>query len=449
MFAAEQIIQKKRDGHCLGGSEIDAFVRGISAGEVTDAQIAAWTMATWFRGMESEETARLTIAMRDSGRVMAWPGLDGPVLDKHSTGGVGDLVSLVLGPLVASCGAYVPMISGRGLGHTGGTLDKLESIPGFDTTPAIDQFEKLVRQNRLAIVGQSEELAPADRRIYAVRDVTATVSSPPLMISSILSKKLAEGLDGLVLDIKYGNGAFTPGPAEAVELAQQMSGVAANAGLACTALMTDMHAPLAWSAGNALEVLEAIAFLKGDPVCPRLREITLGLSAELLCVGGLANTAEEAMVKMEAALSSGRAAETFVTMVAAQGGPADLLDRPGHHLSSARVIRPLEADRDGYVGTIDTLAIGDIVVSLGGGRRKAGDIIDPSVGLSALLMSGERVERGEALALIHAADETAWSQAAQALISSYKITEQPTETEPLIHGRVAGVTRHEISSGPD
>ena len=443
MFAAEQVIQKKRDGHRLSEPEIDGFVRGIAAGEVTDAQIAAFTMATWFRGMDAEETAQLTLCMRDSGRVMSWDGLNGPVLDKHSTGGVGDLVSLVLGPLVASCGAFVPMISGRGLGHTGGTLDKLESIPGFDTAPTTERFDKLVRQNGIAIVGQSAELAPADRRIYAVRDVTATVSAPPLMISSILSKKLAEGLDGLVLDIKYGNGAFTASPSGALELAHQMSAVAANAGLSCNALVTSMNAPLASSAGNALEISETIRFLKDEPVNPRLREVTLGLSAELLCLGGLASSSAAAVPLLKSALESGRAAELFARMVAAQGGPADLLDRPEKYLPAAPVVRALEATRGGTINAIDTLAVGEAVVSLGGGRRKAGDTIDPAVGLSGLPTPGERIERGAPLAVIHAADDEHWAQCARALLSNIEISPGASETEPAIHGRVEGVLSNE------
>ncbi len=443
MFAAEQVIQKKRDGHRLSGAEIEFFVRGVASGEVTDAQIAAFTMATWFRGMDSRETAGLTLSMRDSGRVMAWPGLDGPVLDKHSTGGVGDLVSLVLGPLLASCGAYVPMISGRGLGHTGGTLDKLESIPGFDTAPGIERFEQLVRQVGIAIVGQSGDLAPADRRIYAVRDVTATVSAPPLMISSILSKKLAEGLDGLVLDIKHGNGAFTASPDEALELARQMSAVAADAGLACHALVTCMNAPLASSAGNALEVLESIDFLRGAAVNPRLREVTMGLSAELLCLGGLADTPAAAIPILEDAIASGRAAEAFARMVTAQGGPADLLERPEACLPSAPVVRAVEAEGAGYIGNIDTLAVGDAVVSLGGGRRKATDVINPAVGLSSLPSVGDRVERGVPLAVIHAADEAAWERSARAIRSSISISDQPAESAPAIHGRVQGAVSND------
>lgn len=443
MLLAEQIIQKKRDGHHLSGPEITAFVQGISSGEVTDAQIAAFTMATWFRGMAPMETALLTLAMRDSGRVMEWPGLDGPVLDKHSTGGVGDLVSLVLGPVIAACGGYVPMISGRGLGHTGGTLDKLESIPGFDTRLGTGRFQELVRKNGIAIVGQSDELAPADRRIYAVRDVTATVSSPPLMISSILSKKLAEGLDGLVLDIKYGNGAFTPDPAGATELAEQMSAVAADAGLACGALMTDMNAPLASSAGNALEVHEAMEFLTGGSVHPRLEEVTIGLASELLRLGGLASSGKEAGEMVAGSLASGRAAERFAAMVAAQGGPTGLLDQPGAWLPVAGVVRPLEADRDGYVAAIDTTAVGNVVVALGGGRRRAGDTINPAVGLSGLSGTGERVERGIPLAVIHAEDQAAWEEAAQKLAACFAIREDPPQKSPVIHGRIDGVASNE------
>lgn len=443
MIRAEEIIQKKRDGLALGAAEIAAFVNGVSNGTISDAQIAAFTMATWFNGMADHEAALLTLAMRDSGSVLDWPDLDGPVLDKHSTGGVGDLVSLVLGPVVASCGGYVPMISGRGLGHTGGTLDKLESIPGFDTTPGIERFAKLVKDNGIAIVGQTDELAPADRRIYAVRDVTATVSSPPLMISSILSKKLAEGLGGLVLDIKYGSGAFTPDPAAALELAVQMSSVAANAGVACNALVTDMNQPLAWSAGNALEVREAIRFLAGEKTHPRLEEVSLGLSGELLQLGGLAVSATEGRRLAAASISSGRAAEKFAAMVHAQGGPADLLERSTAYLPEARLVRPVAAQRTGYVAAIDTTAIGNIVVSLGGGRQRAEDTIDPRVGLTALLSAGERVESGAPLAVVHAEDEEAWQRAAQAILESYTIRDERPLSGPVIHQRIEGDVSNE------
>ena len=438
MVRAEEIIRRKRDGQALSGEHITAFVSGVAHGDVTDAQIAAFTMATWFKGMDEEETVRLTLAMRDSGRVLDWPDIDGSVLDKHSTGGVGDLVSLVLGPVVAACGGYVPMISGRGLGHTGGTLDKLESIPGFQTKLAIDRFRGLVRELGVAIVGQSSELAPADRRIYAVRDVTATVSSPPLMISSILSKKLAEGLDALVLDIKHGSGAFSPDLESASRLARQMTSVASNAGLSCNALLTDMNEPLAASAGNALEIAETVAFLRGEARQPRLYEVITGLSAELLWLGGLADSRASALRRVEECLDSGRAAERFAAMVAAQGGPADLLDRPEAHLAGAAVVRPVEAADNGCIASVDTLAVGDIVVALGGGRRRVDDRIDPSVGLSDLKSIGEPVVPGEPLAWVHAASEATWQAAASALRRAFQITKGTPAGNPVVHSIVEG-----------
>lgn len=438
MVRAEEIICRKRDGHPLSSEHIAAFVAGVADGTVTDAQIAAFTMATWFNGMDEEETVRLTLAMRDSGTVLDWSGLDGPVLDKHSTGGVGDLVSLVLGPVVAACGGFVPMISGRGLGHTGGTLDKLESIPGFRTELEITRFQQLVRERGIAIVGQSAELAPADRRIYAVRDVTATVSSPPLMISSILSKKLAEGLDALVLDIKHGSGAFSPGTEEATLLARQITAVAADAGVACSALLTDMNEPLAGSAGNALEMRETVAFLAGEDRRPRLYTVITGLSAELLRLGGLADSTETALRCVEECLDKGHAAERFAAMVAAQGGPADLLENPDGYLASATVVRPVEAERDGFIASIDTRAVGDVVVGLGGGRRHVGDRVDPSVGLSRLKSAGEPVARGESLGYVHAASMEAWQVAADALHRAYRISDTAPTANPVIHSIVEG-----------
>jgi thymidine phosphorylase len=311
MHAAKELILKKRDGAALNRAEIAAFVAGICDHTVSDAQLAAFAMATWFRGMEPAEQVALTLAMRDSGTVLQWPDLDGPVLDKHSTGGVGDMVSLLLAPIVAACGGFVPMISGRGLGHTGGTLDKLESIPGFDARPGIEKFQQLVRERHIAIIGQTPDLAPADRRIYAVRDVTATVASTPLIISSILSKKLAEGLDALVMDIKCGSGAFTPDHADALSLAGEICAVASEAGLPCNALVTDMDQPLAGSAGNALEIMETIRFLRGDERHARLYSVVVALSSELLQLGGLADDPVKAAAKVGAALDSGEAAESF------------------------------------------------------------------------------------------------------------------------------------------
>jgi thymidine phosphorylase len=313
--------QKARRRGAGRRGEIAALVTGVCDGSVSDAQIAAFAMATWFRGMTLDEQMALTLAMRDSGRVLHWDGLDGPVLDKHSTGGVGDLVSLVLGPVIAACGGYVPMISGRGLGHTGGTLDKLESIPGFETAPGFERMQRLVREQGLAIVGQSAELVPADRRVYAVRDVTATVSSTPLIVSSILSKKLAEGLDALVMDVKCGGGAVSADLDTARGLAAEICRVSRSAGLPCSALVTDMDQPLAWSAGNALEVLEAVRFLRGDSRNERVLEVVLALCAELLRLGGLAGDEGGARALAQAALDSGRAAEKFARMVSRPGRP--------------------------------------------------------------------------------------------------------------------------------
>ena len=445
MNLAEELILKKRDGLALSAKEIISFVGGISNHLVSDAQIAAFTMATWFRGMCLEERMALTLAMRDSGEVLAWTGLDGPVLDKHSTGGVGDLVSLILGPVVASCGAYIPMISGRGLGHSGGTLDKLESIPGFHTLPGIEKFQQLVRDHHIAIIGQTDDLAPADRRIYAVRDVTATVASPPLIISSILSKKLAEGLDGLVMDIKFGSGAFTPEPEEALKLAREISGLACAAGLPCNALVTDMDQPLAWSAGNALEVLEAVRFLRGDARHQRLQSVVLSLSSEMLQLGGLASNPDEAGEMVRSSLDSGRAAEQFATMVAAQGGPSRLLQDPEAFLPSAPVIRPVFADTSGYINGIDTKAVGSAVIYLGGGRQRVEDMIDPAVGFAQIANVGQSVDSGIPLAYIHAASESTWERAATLLKSSFQIGPEQNAGLPVIYARVEGEQSYESS----
>jgi thymidine phosphorylase len=436
MHPVKQLIHKKRDGTALESSEIMALVAGVCDDSVTDAQIAAFAMATWFRGMNVDEQMALTLAMRDSGRVLQWHGLDGPVLDKHSTGGVGDLVSLILGPVIASCGAFVPMISGRGLGHTGGTLDKLESIPGFDTSPGIERFQRLVREHGLAIVGQSAELAPADRRFYAVRDVTATVSSPPLIVSSILSKKLAEGLHGLVLDIKSGSGAVTTDLEAARHLGAEICRVSRSAGLPCRALVTDMDQPLAWSAGNALEVLEVVRFLRGEARHERVLEVVLALCAELLQLGGLAEHADQGRTLARAALDSGRAAEAFARMVSGQGGPADLLERPEAHLPEAAVSRPVFADGTGFITGIDTRAVGLIVVQLGGGRQRAEDRIDPAVGLSSLRGRGEPVDADTPLAVIHAAREQDWQDAAAALRDAVRLGPESLPAAPLVHDRI-------------
>ncbi len=443
MHLAEDLILKKRDGLALSAAEIGAFVRGITSGEVSDAQIAAFAMATWFRDMDLAEREALTLAMRDSGEVLDWPELDGPVLDKHSTGGVGDLVSLLLGPIVASCGAYVPMISGRGLGHTGGTLDKLESIPGFDSRPGIERFQRIVRDHHIAIIGQTNRLAPADRRVYAVRDVTATVASTPLIISSILSKKLAEGLDGLVMDIKCGSGAFTPDRDDARQLARDISTVARAAGLPCNALVTDMDQPLAWSAGNALEVFEAVRFLKNEARHERLSAVVIALSAELLLLGGLADDQAEAERMVLHALDSGRAAEQFAEMVAAQGGSPRLLEDAGEILPKTKLRALLPCPEGGYVSAIDTKKVGSAVIHLGGGRQGAGDAIDPSVGITGIASVGQKVEAGEPLAWIHASNHDDQRAALSLLQSAFTFSEKAPLSGPVIFDRIEGEPGHE------
>lgn len=418
MLLPEELIRAKRDGEELSQDAIKDFVSGIAGGRVSDAQIGAFTMAVYFQNMSMAEQSALTLAMRDSGRCFSWPDVDGPVLDKHSTGGVGDLVSLVLGPMLAACGAYIPMISGRGLGHTGGTLDKLESIPGFNVNPSHELFNQTVRKTGLAMAGQGADLAPVDGRIYAVRDVTATVDSSPLIVASILSKKLAEGLDGLVLDIKTGNGAFMCERNQSRDLAANLIEVSAMAGLPCRALLTDMNQPLASTAGNALEMAEAIEFLKGGHRHSRLEDVILSLGSEMLLLGGLEKVSQIARKRLHKVLESGHAAERFSRMVSMQGGPEDLLEQPQRYLLPAPVVRALAAPDHGWIEFIDTRAIGMCVVGLGGGRRHADDKIDHRVGLSSFKLVGDSVRKGDPLVIIHAADEAAWQHAAEKLLGA-------------------------------
>jgi thymidine phosphorylase len=367
--------------------------------------------------------------------------VSGPLLDKHSTGGVGDKVSLVLGPLVAACGALVPMISGRGLGHTGGTLDKLDSIPGYDTAPGLEAFRRATVAAGCAIIGQTAELAPADRRLYGIRDVTATVESIPLITASILSKKATAGLAGLIMDVKTGSGAFAPDEATAVELAESIVAVSEGAGLPCVALITDMNQVLGRSAGNALEVSEAIAYLTGAARDARLHEVAMALGAEMLVLGKLAPDPVVARRQLEDALDSGAAAERFARMVAALGGPPDLIENPGRHLPAAAVVRPAHPERPGVVVAMDTRRVGLAVVELGGGRRDAGDRIDHGVGLSEVAGLGEAVGPERPLALVHARSIATAEAAEQALREAITLGEAVLpETSPIIR-RLAGPGR--------
>jgi thymidine phosphorylase len=410
-FFAQELIRRKRDGGVLDDEELRWFVQGITDGSVTDGQAAAFAMAVFFRDLEPAERVTLTTAMRDSGSVLSWD-LDGPVLDKHSTGGVGDKVSLILAPLLAACGAYVPMISGRGLGHTGGTLDKLDAIPGYDSTPDLDLLRATVRDAGCAIVGQTAELAPADRRLYALRDATGTVESIPLIVASILSKKLAEGLDGLVMDIKAGSGAFMPTREASAELGRAIAEVSEGAGLPCAALLTDMDQVLGRTAGNALEVREAIEVLRDGTGEPRLVGVTLELARAALELVGLD-------ADPEAALRSGAAAERFDRMVAALGGALD-------RLPEAPVQRSVNGS--GVVIGIDVRALGLVVMELGGGRRRETDEIDPAVGLTDVAGLGEDAAR---LATVHARDEQSAARAEDAIRAAMRTGDGPVEPPPL------------------
>jgi len=427
----QEIIRHKRDGAELEANEIAQMVQGIASGDASEGQVAAFAMAVFFRGMTHAEAAALTLAMRDSGDVFAWD-LPGPVADKHSTGGVGDNVSLMLAPIVAACGGYVPMISGRGLGHTGGTLDKMDAIPGYVTQPENALFRKVVAEEGCAIIGQTAALAPADKRFYATRDVTATVESVPLITASILSKKLAAGLGGLVMDVKSGNGAFMDSFERAAELAETLTGVAREAGLPCNALITDMNQPLASAAGNALEVANAVDFLTGAHRDARLEAVTLALAAEMLALSGLAENRADGHARAQKALTGGQAADRFARMVAALGGPVDFVEKHDAHLAKAAFTREVASPASGHVAAIETRDIGLAVVELGGGRRRADDEINPAVGLTGLVDLGVAVEKADPLCVIHADSETEADAAEAKVLSAYEIGDVRDVPEPVL-----------------
>lgn len=435
----QEIIRRKRDGATLGEEEIGFFVAGITDGSITEGQVAAFAMAVFFRGMAMAERIALTRAMMRSGTVLDWSGenLPGPIVDKHSTGGVGDKVSLMLGPMAAACGCYVPMISGRGLGHTGGTLDKFDAIPGYRTQPDTAGFRKTVREIGCAIIGQTADLAPADRRLYAIRDVTATVESIPLITASILSKKLAAGLQALTMDVKCGNGAFMATPDSARELAESIVHVASGAGVRTTALLTDMNQVLGHTAGHATEMQEAVDYLTGKRREARLDAVTRALVGEMLLSGGICATAQEAAGRIETALNSGRAAEIFARMVAALGGPADFLEQSDRHLAKAPVVRACLPERAGRVVAVDTRAIGVALIDLGGGRRTAQDKIDHRVGISKFQAVNAEVGPDRPLCLIHAADDPAWERAAAAIRAAVKVGDGPVADPSPILKRIA------------
>lgn len=423
---ARSILAKLRHNIQLGVDDLTWVAGALADGRLSDAQAGAFAMGVCLNGLGDTGRAGLTAAMRDSGKVLRWD-LDAPVLDKHSTGGVGDCVSLVLAPALAACGVYVPMISGRGLGHTGGTLDKLDSIPGFRTTLTEDQFRQVVSKVGCAIVSASADIAPADKRLYAIRDVTATVESLDLITASILSKKLAAGLDGLVLDVKCGSGAFMKSPEDARSLARALVDTAKATGCPTSALITDMSQPLAPSLGNALEVIDVMRVLTGSR-SGRLLDLTVALGGVLLDQAGFKNGAD----KMRDAITSGAAAEKFGAMVYAMGGPVHFVEDWARFLPEAPVIREVAAPASGSVTAIDGEALGLTVVALGGGRQVETDVVDPAVGLSDVVSIGDTVQKGQPLARIHAARKGQADAAEKAVRTAITLGNGPQPAPQLV-----------------
>ena len=431
----QEIIRAKRDGKVLDDQQIADFVAGMVDGAVTEGQAAALAMAVYFNGLNIAERVALTRAMTASGTTLAWD-LPGPALDKHSTGGVGDTVSLMLAPMVAACGGYVPMISGRGLGHTGGTYDKFESIPGYDATPTMATFRRVVKKVGCAVIGQTTDLAPADKRLYSIRDVTATVESIGLITASILSKKLAAGLDGLAMDVKFGNGAFMAGPDDAADLASSIVKVAKGAGMRTTALLTDMNQPLGSAAGNAVEVALAADYLTGLHRDPRLHEVTVALCAEMLVLGGLATTTAAATRQLNEALDSGAAAERFDRMVVAMGGPQDFVSDPWKHLPRAPMQVPITPAKAGTVTSVDTRGVGMAVVAMGGGRTRPQDAVDHAVGLTYLAAIGDAVGLDRPLAIAHVRTQAQADAVTAAVRAAYSVGRRSPAIAPAILKRI-------------
>lgn len=445
---AYQLIERKRNGGRIEAGEWRELISGYLRDEVTDAQMAALLMAIYFQGLDRPETAALTDTMLHSGATLDLTHLSAPRLDKHSTGGVGDKVSLILAPLIASLGAAVPMMSGRGLGHTGGTLDKLESIPGFRTQLSLAETRAQIDRIGCALIGQSGEIAPADRRLYALRDSTATVESIPLIAASIMSKKLAEGLTGLVLDIKRGPGAFLPDLERGIELAHTMVALGQGHGVPVVALLTAMDRPLGRSCGNALELEEAIHALHGEGP-PDLMRVTYALGAEMLALGGLAASRDAARRAMEVAISSGKAADKFREIVDAQGGDPGVVDDPSR-LPQAACCELFFAPRAGFVASIDPRRVGFGVIELGGGRSKAGDPVDHSVGFVIATRPGDLVRDGEPLATVMARDDAGIAAGRRALQEAIVLDDEAEYPLPLISHRVTveGALPYESSDTP-
>lgn len=428
----QEIISKKRDGLELTSEEIKTFAQGVANGSFADCQIGALTMAIFLNGLSKQETTNLALSMRDSGTVLSWSEIDIPVVDKHSSGGVGDKVSLMLAPLLASCGAAVPMISGRGLGHTGGTLDKFDSIPGYQTQPSNEVFRKTVKEVGCAIIGQTAQLAPADKKIYAIRDVCATVASVPLITASILSKKLAAGLDYLVMDLKFGNGAFMQDIENGRILARSIIDVANNAGTKTRAVLSDMNQLLGYNAGNAVEVLEAVEYLKMQNIEPRQHEVTMKLAEELLVMANLATSPQNARKQLEKNLSSGKALEIFAKMVSSLGGPTDFVEKPQKYLPQANIIQPLFAKDAGFVSSMNCYNIGMSIIDLKGGRTHPEQKIDHSTGYSDFCQIGDFVDEETPICFIHAQSDDDYERAAAALLKNIKTSQTEPKLTPVV-----------------
>ena len=433
----QEIIRKKRNHQELTSEEISFFIKGVTNGEIADSQTAALTMAIFLNGFSESETASLTLAMRDSGDVLQWKDVEGPIVDKHSSGGVGDKVSLMLAPMIAACGGYVPMISGRGLGHTGGTLDKFDSIPGYQTHPSNELFRQTVKKIGCAIIGQTGNLAPADKKIYAIRDVCATVESIPLITASILSKKLAAGLDCLVMDLKCGNGAFMDNLEDARKLARSIVKVANLAGTQTSAVLTDMNQVLGTTVGNALEMAEAVEYLKGNNKDQRLHRVTMELCAEILLRSRLAQSAQEAEQKLEKALSTGSALEKFSQMVSLLGGPTDFVEKYENYLPKASIIRPVFASQKGYVQSMNTRNIGLSIIALKGGRTHPDQKLDYATGFTQFCQIGDFVDNQKPLALVHAQTEEQFLQAQKDILQNIHIGEKPILSSQTIIEKIS------------
>ncbi|MCH2055582.1 MAG: thymidine phosphorylase [Thalassotalea sp.] len=433
MLLPQEIIRAKRDGKELTEEQIQFFVDGITDGNFNDAQVGSMAMAIFQKGMETDEIVHFTKAMMHSGTVLSWPELDRPIVDKHSTGGVGDKVSFMLAAIVSACGAYVPMIAGRGLGHTGGTVDKLEAIAGFNTQPTIPEFKGLVKELGMAIIGQTSDLAPSDKRLYGIRDVTATVESIPLITASILSKKLASGLDALTMDVKVGNGAMMQDMAGATALAQSIANVANGAGVKTEAIITDMNQVLGDSAGNAIEILETVDYLTGKYREPRLHAIVVRLAQSMLINTKLAISEADALVKINKVLDSGDAADLFSKMMAAMGGPSDLLENPWRSMQQADCIKDIVAPCDGYLAASDTRKIGLVIVEMGGGRTANGQDIDHTVGIDKVIPVGTKVNKGDVIARMHARDEAQAEHATKQYLAALTFSDQQPEALPEIY----------------